>query len=126
MSYCRFSDADIYLYDDVGGYINCCACSIAPKHNTLFTTGGKLFGKKIRPCKYCTGSGCDHCMMHGDTHLFTASEALEHVKAHRERGDNVPDYVDERLLEEQAKEKMTRPRALDAAELTCTFLRNRL
>lgn len=28
MSRCRFGEADIYLYDDVGGYINCCACSL--------------------------------------------------------------------------------------------------
>ena len=26
MSYCRFSNADIYLYEDIAGYICCCAC----------------------------------------------------------------------------------------------------
>lgn len=26
MSYCRFSDADVYVYDDVRGYLCCCGC----------------------------------------------------------------------------------------------------
>ena len=29
MAYCRFStDSDVYLYPNVGGYYECCACSL--------------------------------------------------------------------------------------------------
>lgn len=28
MSYCRFSEADVYVYMDVGGYLCCCACPL--------------------------------------------------------------------------------------------------
>lgn len=29
MSYCRFSNADVYVYMDVGGYLCCCGCSLS-------------------------------------------------------------------------------------------------
>ena len=28
MSYCRFGEADVYVYLDVSGYLTCCACSL--------------------------------------------------------------------------------------------------
>lgn len=28
MSYCRFSDGDVYMYEHVNGFIECCACSL--------------------------------------------------------------------------------------------------
>jgi len=102
MSYCRFSEADIYLYNDCGGYINCQCCHLAPKVKTIFTVGGKFLGKKIKPCNKCHGEGCDECMMRGDTHLNTSTEALEHVKLHRVNGDYIPEDVDKRLLQEIA------------------------
>lgn len=30
MSYCRFSEADIYLYDDIQYGLYCCSCSLTP------------------------------------------------------------------------------------------------
>jgi hypothetical protein len=97
MSYCRFYNADIYLFNDVGGYINCMACSLAPKIITKFTTGDELL--KLKPCD-CHGKGCEKCMMHDDTHLANAKEALKHVKLHRKNGDYVPESVDEQLRSE--------------------------
>ena len=67
MSYCRFIEAEIYLYPSKEG-ICCCNCSL----------GGHWNDKVFK----------------------TPQEALEHVKKHREAGDYVPKYVDERLLEE--------------------------
>jgi hypothetical protein len=29
VSYCRFSEADVYVYCHVGGYLCCCACSLS-------------------------------------------------------------------------------------------------
>lgn len=28
MSYCRLTRADVYVYDDVRGFLNCCGCSL--------------------------------------------------------------------------------------------------
>lgn len=33
MSYCRFIEADVYIYMDVGGWLTCCAC---PLRDTWF------------------------------------------------------------------------------------------
>lgn len=28
MSYCRFSEADVYIFEHVGGFWQCCACAL--------------------------------------------------------------------------------------------------
>ena len=28
MSYCRFGEADVYIYESVRGFIDCCGCSL--------------------------------------------------------------------------------------------------
>lgn len=28
MSYCRFGEADVYIFEHVGGFFQCCACSL--------------------------------------------------------------------------------------------------
>lgn len=30
MSYCRFTEADAYIFESINGYFECCLCSIAP------------------------------------------------------------------------------------------------
>lgn len=30
MSYCRFTEADAYIFESINGYFECCICSIAP------------------------------------------------------------------------------------------------
>lgn len=30
MSYCRFGEADAYIFENINGYFECCLCSIAP------------------------------------------------------------------------------------------------
>lgn len=96
MSYVRFGEgSDLYVFAHVGGFIQCCACRLAPLVKTVFTEGCKdhpLFGDKL-PCEKCGGEGCDACMMHGNTDTKTKSEMIEHVKAHISAGHSVPDYV---------------------------------
>jgi len=102
MSYCRFSDGDVYLYAHVGGGFECCACSIAEPIKSIFTVGYKnhpLFGD-IEPCEKCGGEGCDCCNMPGNTHLNTRSECIEHLKKHKNAGHRVPGYAFKILKEE--------------------------
>lgn len=105
MSYCRFSEGDIYLYATTEGALVCQMCSLAPKVKSLFTTGGKFLRKQIPPCAKCGGAGCDACMLHGSTRLESLEAALAHVQAHRQAGDHVPLAVDERLRREIAASK---------------------
>lgn len=62
MSFARFSDADIYIYEHVGGFIECCGCSLIDPED------GEMFGF---------------------AHLKTPREALAHLDAHEERGDDI-------------------------------------
>ena len=99
MSYCRFSEGDVYMYASVNGGIECCACSLAPKVKTIFTTGYKnhpIFKKDIEPCT-CGGEGCGKCMMPGNLTFNNYQEALDHLQKHRDRGDDVPDHAFEGL-----------------------------
>lgn len=68
MSYARFGSggSDVYVYEHVGGFIECCGCSLAKDED------GGVFG-------------------FGFTHLKTAREAIEHLEKHREAGDTVLD-----------------------------------
>lgn len=62
MSFERFSSSDIYMYEHVGGFIECCACSLAiPEDQELF----------------------------GFTWLKTPREALAHLDLHEEVGDDI-------------------------------------
>lgn len=106
MSYCRFSDGDVYMYPNIYGGIECCSCTLAEKIKTVFTTElkeedfqSKIFGI-LEPCEYCGGEGCDACMMHGNLSFYTRSEAIAHLKSHIENGDYVPSYAIEALEEE--------------------------
>lgn len=107
MSYCRFGeDSDVYIYAHVGGGFECCACSLAERQKSIFTTGlpeddprKKLFGD-LKPCEECGGEGCDKCMMPGSVRYNTRTELIAHVQDHIDAGHNVPYDVIERLQEE--------------------------
>ena len=103
MSYARFGEgSDIYVYEHVGGYFECCACSLSKPVKSIFTVGctdHPLFGDKP-PCEKCGGEGCDECMMPGNTCVKTRSEMISHIQAHIEAGHAVPDYAIKRLKEE--------------------------
>lgn len=39
MSYVRFSEADVYVYADIGGYLCCCACRLKEPWEHYSTDG---------------------------------------------------------------------------------------
>ncbi len=102
MSYCRFSSGDVYMYASSSGGIECCACNLADKVPTIFTTGTdeKHIFKNIKPCGFCKGVGCNHCMMNGNTLLETYEEAIIHLENHVKMGDSVPEYAFESLKDD--------------------------
>ena len=79
MSYCRFVEADIYLYHDCDGTIHCCACRFEPLHR-----GNKELGM-----------GDEN--FHGTATFKTRTEAKDHVFKHLAAGHNVPLHVLDRL-----------------------------
>jgi len=111
MSYCRFGeDSDVYIYAHVGGGFECCACGLAERVKSIFTTGllqgdprSKFFGE-IEPCDQCGGEGCEHCMIPGSTRFDTRTELIKHVQDHINVGHKVPPDVIEILQEELMKE----------------------
>jgi hypothetical protein len=62
MSFERFSTSDIYMFEHVGGFIECCACNIT------LPWDGELFGF---------------------ARLATPREALEHLDQHEMNGDDI-------------------------------------
>jgi len=106
MSYCRFSDGDVYLYPDVNGYICCCSCRLAPMVNTIFTKGDSAFlgTEPEGPCKKCGGVGCEACQMRGSLEFFSYSDAIKHLEEHKVAGHKVPQYAIDRLLVEQERD----------------------
>lgn len=106
MSYCRFSDGDVYAYPHVDGGFECCACRLAPLVKSIFTEGctdHPLFGD-IEKCDKCNGNGCEECMLPGNQRFHTRSEMIAHLQEHIEADHNVPSYAIEILKEELARE----------------------
>jgi hypothetical protein len=87
VSYCRFGwdGSDVYIYTSVGGWIECCVCSLQP------TRQAELLGEKIE--------------MHESFKAYDTQEMIYHIKEHREKGDHIPDYVEEELIADD-KENM--------------------
>jgi hypothetical protein len=84
MSYCRFIEADAYIYDDVYFGLYCMGCSIMPL-KTEYST----FFKEDMTFYESFSAGYDYDKM------------LEHVAEHRAKGDYIPEEVDERLIFER-------------------------
>jgi hypothetical protein len=62
MSFERFGSSDVYIFEHVGGFIECCGCSLAKVEE------GEIFGF---------------------TYLKTPREALEHLDSHEAAGDDI-------------------------------------
>jgi len=71
MSYCRWSEGDVYMYEAERGIV-CMCCSLEPSDN---------FGRV-------------------DVTLDTPQEALEHLEQHRDAGHVVPDCAFDQLRAE--------------------------
>jgi hypothetical protein len=86
MSYCRFIDADAYIYYDVRYGLYCCACSLMP----LKEADMSIFGEFER---FFINEG----FIAGEDY----NKMLVHIAEHRAAGDYIPEDVDERLIEER-------------------------
>jgi len=84
MSFCRFIQADAYIYDDVYYGLYCCGCSLG-KVEMVYST---VF-KQEMPNWEGFVAGYDYDKM------------LAHVAEHRAAGHYIPADVDERLIEER-------------------------
>ena len=82
MSYCRFSDADAYIFQSTRG-LECCGCFHAPR-------------TKLE-VPYVDFLGLEHEYDYEPVWFLTAQEMLDHIAFHREQGDDIPLDVDERL-----------------------------
>ena len=68
MSYCRFIEADVYVFTSSAG-IECCGCSLQEREHAQTTFGGP----------------------------DANNDMITHLRVHQARGDYVPDDVFERL-----------------------------
>ena len=84
MSYCRFIEADAYIYYDVKFGLYCMACSLMP----LKTQYSPIFEQEMTFHEsFAAGSDYD--------------KMLAHVVEHRAKKDYIPKDVDERLIFER-------------------------
>ena len=79
MSYCRFSDGDVYMYDSVKGGLHCCACRL---------------GDETLEVPWDWGP---------DVVFHSRLDAHEHLMEHKEAGHSVPQYAFDMLVEEIAE-----------------------
>lgn len=98
MSYCRFGEADVYIYDDAYYGIICCACSLLDTGET----------------KYSTVFKTEMPVIHNFVAGYDRQKMLEHIAEHRYVHHYVPWDVDERLKEE-IEEDLQKARALTEA-----------
>lgn len=85
MSYCRFLEADIYLFWSSSGGIECCAC---------------LLGRRKKGALFPNSQSFE-----------TFKQALEHVADHRDAGHHVPLDVDARIIEDALEHGPKVPRS---------------
>jgi hypothetical protein len=70
MSYCRFSHADVYVYMDVGGYLNCCGCILQEREwvddptRPIFKGYLKAVGPEVQSKFHDTQGMVDHLALH--------------------------------------------------------------
>lgn len=85
MAYTRFSFADVYVYMDVGGYLNCCGC-ILQKSEWVDDPSKPIFGGYLKPIEPII-----------PTKFVTTQGMIEHLALHRAAGHDVPDGVEDEL-----------------------------
>lgn len=85
MSYCRFSNADAYIFQSTRG-LECCGCTMAER--TKLDT------------PYIDFLGIPHDYEYEYKVYDTAQEMLDHIESHRKNGDYIPSDVDRRLRED--------------------------
>ena len=86
MSYCRFIEADAYIYDDSYYGLMCCMCSLQPTRESL----KGVFAKGPYKIKDNFIAGYDYNKM------------IAHIAEHRAADHYIPLDVDERLIEDRS------------------------
>jgi hypothetical protein len=109
MSYCRFSDGDVYMFggEDYDGNpaLECCACQFTgvasyqihpndPDYDLMLEQAEALGRPFTRGEPYEAGAA------RASLHFETPKEALEHLLEHQEAGHEVPETALERLRAE--------------------------
>ena len=84
MSYCRFGEADAYIYDDIYHGIVCCACH-------LMYDGETQYDKHL---------DVDWPVLKNFVAGYDRQKMLDHIEEHRDAGDFIPFDVDLRLRKE--------------------------
>lgn len=96
MSYCRFGSGDVYMYEHVGGFIECCTCSLAPLEKQNMSGLAEFLGlsRDLHPEMF------EDFDSHASLEFNSRTSALEHLQSHRDAGHVVPEYAFERLRQE--------------------------
>jgi len=94
MSYCRFSNGDVYMYWSIAEHIECCACIWTKRYDPLDpNTPTMRLGKRRVPMiwkeEFPTFS--------------TFSHAIVHLKKHIKAGHVVPRSAITRLIQDRKK-----------------------
>lgn len=126
MSYCRFIEGDVYMYASVYGGIECCACRLAEKVNTIFSPGTNLAEDDPRR-EWVEGNicdcddACDKCTMHGNLKFKTHEEALAHLEEHKAAGHKVPTRAFKALKRDIEENHQLDPCYCECGEVACVF-----
>jgi hypothetical protein len=82
MSYCRFGEADIYVFLDIGGYLNCCGCMLDSESSSAQA--------------YTTDDMIAHLREHQAEGHDVPEDVIEALEADREENDRwIADVGDE-------------------------------
>jgi hypothetical protein len=92
MSFARFSDSDVYIFEHVGGFIQCCGCSLKYDLSLLCPTEERI-------AAYLAKSDSEDYAGLDFINLATPREALAHLEEHIKLGHDVVE-AKERILEE--------------------------
>lgn len=86
MSYCRFGEADAYIFMTFDGF-DCCGCIMATR--------------TAREHPYTDILGLTHEFEYEPVGPFTTARAmLDHIAEHRAQGHHIPEDVDIRIMSE--------------------------
>lgn len=92
MSFARFSDSDVYIFEHAGGFIQCCACSLEYDKSLLRPTEERI-------ADYLAKSSSDEYEGLDFVDLATPREALAHLEEHVKLGNDIGE-AKERILAE--------------------------
>lgn len=94
MSYCRFSDGDVYMFNHVNGFIKCCACRLTKKKRYKISKDARQMIIEYN------GDKRWYYWNYQDMSFHTLKEALSHLYEHKQAGHKVGRGAISRLRKE--------------------------